>query len=61
VVPDARKAVAVKACFEGEISPTAPASVLRNHPNATIYLDVHSASLLRARRHSAGREQTITY
>lgn len=61
VVPDARKAGAVKACFEGDISPTAPASVLRNHPEATIYLDVHSASLLTARRHSIGREQTITY
>lgn len=61
VVPDARKAEAVKACFEGKVSPQAPASVLRNHPNATIYLDVHSASLLTGRRHSAGREQTITY
>lgn len=61
VVPDSRKAEAVKACFEGEISPTAPASVLRNHPHATIYLDVDSASRLTARRHSSGREQTITY
>jgi glucosamine-6-phosphate deaminase len=46
VVPDTRKAQAVKACFEGEISPMAPASVLRNHPNATIYLDERSAALL---------------
>ena len=29
IVPDARKANAVKACFEGEISPMAPASILR--------------------------------
>jgi glucosamine-6-phosphate deaminase len=36
----------VKACFEGAISPMAPASILRVHPNATIYLDKHSASLL---------------
>jgi glucosamine-6-phosphate deaminase len=46
VVPDTRKAEAVKACFEGEISPMAPASILRLHPNTTIYLDTNSASLL---------------
>src|SRR5262252_941911 len=46
VVPDKRKAQAVKACFEGEISPLAPASILRRHANATIYLDTNSASLL---------------
>jgi len=46
VVPDARKAKAVKTCFEGEISPMAPASILRTHPNATIYLDKNSAALL---------------
>lgn len=46
VVPDTRKAQAVKASFEGEISPMAPASVLRRHPNATIYLDENSAALL---------------
>jgi len=48
VVPDARKAPAVKLCFEGEISPMAPASVLRSHANATIYLDEQSASQLSA-------------
>lgn len=46
IAPDARKAQAVKACFEGEISPLAPASILRTHPNATLYLDRASASLL---------------
>jgi glucosamine-6-phosphate deaminase len=46
VVPDTRKARAVKACFEGEISPMAPASILRTHRNATIYLDKNSAALL---------------
>jgi glucosamine-6-phosphate deaminase len=46
VVPGPRKAQAVKACLEGEISPLAPASILRTHPNATIYLDKDSASLL---------------
>lgn len=46
VVPDARKAPAVKQCLEGEISPMAPASILRTHPATTIYLDRESASLL---------------
>lgn len=46
VVPDARKAQAVKACFEGPISTMAPASILRTHANATIYLDGQSAALL---------------
>jgi len=46
VVPDARKAAAIKLCFDGEITPMAPASILRTHPAATIYLDRASASLL---------------
>jgi len=46
IVPESRKAQAVKACFEGEISPMAPASILRTHPNANLYLDKESASLL---------------
>jgi glucosamine-6-phosphate deaminase len=46
VVPDARKARAVKLCVEGEISPMAPASILRTHPATTVYLDKQSASLL---------------
>jgi len=53
VVPDRRKAQAVKACFEGEISPMAPASILRRHPNATVYLDTNSASLLGKALHGA--------
>ena len=46
VVPDARKAQAVKACLEGAISPLAPASILRTHSNVTVYLDSASAALL---------------
>jgi glucosamine-6-phosphate deaminase len=46
LVPDGRKAPAVKACLEGEISPLAPASILRNHPTAVVYLDRDSAALL---------------
>ena len=45
-VPDARKAGAVKQCFEGEISPMHPASILRKHPRAFVYLDEPAASLL---------------
>ena len=46
VVPDARKAHAARLCFEGEISPMAPASILRTHANTTVYLDKASSSLL---------------
>ncbi len=46
VVPGIRKAQAVKASVEGAINPMTPASILRTHPNATVYLDRHSASLL---------------
>lgn len=60
VVPDARKAQAVKKCFEGEISPMAPASILRTHANATIYLDKDSASLLStALQNQQNESQTI--
>jgi glucosamine-6-phosphate deaminase len=46
VVPDERKAQAVKNSLEGDVSPQVPASILRTHPNATIYLDKDSAALL---------------
>lgn len=46
VVPDQRKAKAVKACLEGEIRSTAPGSILRRHPNGTVYLDEDSSALL---------------
>jgi glucosamine-6-phosphate deaminase len=46
VVPDSRKAQAVKASFDGEIGPMVPASILRTHPRATVYLDRNSAELL---------------
>ena len=47
VVPERRKAEAVKKCFEGGIRAMAPASILRTHPGATVYLDSDSAGLLR--------------
>ena len=46
IVPDARKADAVKASIDGEVSPMAPASILQTHANATVYLDRDSAALL---------------
>jgi glucosamine-6-phosphate deaminase len=46
VVPDERKAEAVKRCLEEPLSPLAPASILRVHPNTAIFLDAQSASLL---------------
>lgn len=58
IVPDQRKAQAVKACLEGEISPMAPASILRTHPNATVYLDTASASLLSPALQSALANQS---
>jgi glucosamine-6-phosphate deaminase len=46
VVPDLRKAEAVRASLEGPIAPAVPASILRTHANTTLYLDRDSASLL---------------
>ena len=46
IVPDARKAAAIAACFNGPVTPYAPASILRTHSNASIYLDRNSAALL---------------
>lgn len=47
VVPDTRKAEAVRASLEGPVTPLVPASILQTHPNVTVYADTHSASLLR--------------
>lgn len=46
IVPDARKAAAVKACLAGPIDPAAPASALRRHAHVSVYLDKDSAALL---------------
>lgn len=46
IAPDARKANAIKACFDGEVSNLAPASILQRHADTTIYLDKESAALL---------------
>jgi len=47
VVPDRRKATAVRDCLELEVSPLHPASVLQLHARATVYLDTESAALLK--------------
>ncbi len=45
-VPERRKAQAVKNALEGPVSEACPASLVRRHPNAYVYLDEESASLL---------------
>jgi glucosamine-6-phosphate deaminase len=52
VVPDARKAGAVKRCLEGPVSPDAPASILQTHQRTTVYLDRDSAALLQPGLHT---------
>ncbi len=46
VVPAATKAGAVRDTMLGEVSTACPASILRRHKDATLYLDQDSASLL---------------
>jgi glucosamine-6-phosphate deaminase len=53
VVPDARKAEAVRDCLEGDVSPAHPASALQRHPRTTVFLDADSAALLARRRVTA--------
>ena len=53
VVPDRRKAEAVRDCLELEISPLRPASILQRHAQTTIYLDTESASLLKSTSRAA--------
>ncbi len=50
-VPDARKAEAVRNACEGPISTICPASIVRTHPNASVYLDAASAALLSTLTH----------
>lgn len=44
-----RKAKAVASCFEGILSPLAPASILRTHPHATIFLDTAASQDLHSK------------
>lgn len=47
-VPGPRKAAAVKATIEDRVSTQCPASILRLHPNATLYIDAAAAQALSA-------------
>jgi len=46
VVPDARKARAVRDCLRGPVSVDHPASALQDHGKTTVFLDRDSAALL---------------
>jgi glucosamine-6-phosphate deaminase len=46
IVPDARKAEAVRAACEGPVTPLVPASLLQEHDRVTVYLDPPAASRL---------------
>lgn len=46
IVPAITKAKAVKRTLQGEINEECPATILRKHENAVLYLDKDSASLL---------------
>jgi len=48
VVPGPLKADAVKECIEGRVAPHHPASIMRRHPAATLFLDEDSAQLLKS-------------
>lgn len=45
-VPDSRKAAAVRCALEGPVTPRCPASLVRKHPNATVFLDHAAAAAL---------------
>jgi glucosamine-6-phosphate deaminase len=45
IVPGTRKRQAVRATVEGEITTACPASILRKHPDAHLFLDVEAAAI----------------
>lgn len=46
VVPERRKALAIARALTGPIDPACPASILRRHGSATLFLDLESAALM---------------
>lgn len=52
-VPDERKAAAVRATVEGEVTADVPASVLQEHAGVLLYLDPPAASALSGREEGA--------
>jgi len=52
IVPGRRKAKIIRRTLEGPISTDCPATILRTHPDVTLYLDIESASELDGVFHS---------
>lgn len=50
VVPEKRKAEAVRNATEGTFGPGNPAAMLQHHPDAVLYLDKESSSLLKSEK-----------
>jgi glucosamine-6-phosphate deaminase len=46
IVPDARKAAAVRATLGDEISANVPATILRRHPHTTLFIDAAAGGML---------------
>jgi glucosamine-6-phosphate deaminase len=61
IVPERRKAAAVRDCLELEVSPMHPASILQRHLRATIFLDNESAALLKSQRESINSQYRIKF
>ena len=59
IVPDRRKAQAVKECVEMEVSPLHPASILQQHPSVELYLDRESSALLGETGSFANKESPL--
>ena len=53
IVPERRKANAVKEALQGPVSTRCPGSFLRSQAHCTLFLDADSASLLNGRAHSS--------
>lgn len=59
IVPEARKAAAVRAALLGPVTPGCPASILREQPHARLFLDADSAAQLDDRRDKAAALDAI--
>lgn len=46
LAPQTRKANIIKQILQGDITPKCPASILRTQPQASLFLDINSASLI---------------
>jgi len=50
IVPGPAKRAAIRAALDGPVTAACPASILRRHPNATLFLDEESAALVERNR-----------